>query len=139
MMNRFCRYIDKCFHFQELPPLFRGSRQKPHVPGAAVFASVFALFCCNRQSLNSLEKDLIRFPSRLRGLVGPQPPSIDTIGRVYALADSDGLRKALVQVHRRLKRNKASPTATTSSSPPWTAMSSSRAANAAASSAGSAP
>jgi hypothetical protein len=106
-MNRFCRYIDKCFHFHELLPLFTDSRKKPQIPSAAVFASVFALFACNRTSLNSLEKDLVHFPQRLRGLVGPHPPSIDTLGRVYALADSAGLRQVLLQVHYRLKRNKA--------------------------------
>ena len=107
MMGRFCRYVEKCFHFQQLLPLFTDTRQKPQRPGAAIFASVFALFVCNRTSLNSLEKDLVHLPSRLRGLVGPRPPSIDTLGRVYALADSDGLRQMLVQVHHRLKRNKA--------------------------------
>jgi hypothetical protein len=107
MMSRFCRYVDKCFHFQQLLPLFTDARTKPHVSSAAVFASVFALFACNRTSLNSLEKDLSHFPTRLRGLVGPRPPSIDTLGRVYALADSDSLRQILVQVHYRLKRNKA--------------------------------
>jgi hypothetical protein len=107
MMSRFCRYVDKCFRLGELLSLFTDSRRKPQIPGAAVFASVFALFACNRQSLNSLEKDLVRFPSRLRGVVGPRPPSIDTLGRVYALADSDGLRQMLAQVHHRLKRNKA--------------------------------
>jgi hypothetical protein len=106
MMSRFCRYIDKCFHFHELLPLFTDSRKKPQIPSAAVFASVFALFACNRTSLNSLEKDLIHFPERLRGLVGPQPPSIDTIGRVYSLASSASLRQMLVPVHYRLKRNK---------------------------------
>jgi Transposase DDE domain len=107
MMSRFCRYIGKCFRFHELLPLFSDTRQQPHVPSASVFASVLALFACNRTSLNSLEKDLRHFPSRLRGLVGPQPPSIDTIGRVYALADSGGLRQILARVHHRLKRNKA--------------------------------
>src|SRR4051812_45973066 len=107
MMSRFCRYIDKCFRFRELLPLFTDSRQKPQLPGAAVFASVFALFASNRTSLNSLEKDLLHFPSRLRGLVSPRPPSIDTIGRVYSLADSSGPRQILAQVNRRLKRNKA--------------------------------
>ena len=107
MMSRFCRYLDKCFHFQELLPLFTDSRKKPQVPAAAVFASALALFACNRTSLNSLEKDLVRFPSRLGGLVGPRPPSIDTIGRVYSLADSDSLRQMLLRVHYRLKRNKA--------------------------------
>ena len=107
MMSRFCRYLDKCFHFQELLPLFTDSRKKPQVPAAAVFASALALFACNRTSLNSLEKDLIHFPARLRGVVGPRPPSIDTIGRVYSLADSDSLRQMLLRVHYRLKRNKA--------------------------------
>jgi hypothetical protein len=107
MMNRFCRYIEKCFHFHQLLPLFTDSRKKPQIPSGSVFASVFALFACNRTSLNSLEKDLIHFPQRLRGLVGPRPPSIDTLGRVYALADSDSLRQILLQVHHRLKRNKA--------------------------------
>jgi hypothetical protein len=107
MMSRFCRYIDKCFHFRELLSLFTDSRRKPQIPGVAIFASVFALFAGNRTSLNSLEKDLIHFPQRLRGLVGPHSPSIDTLGRVYALADSDGLRQMLVTVHHTLKRNKA--------------------------------
>lgn len=107
MMNRFCRYVEKCFHFRDLFPLFTDSRKQPQVPAGTVFASVFALFACNRTSLNSLEKDLVHFPSRLRGLVGPRPPSIDTIGRVYSLADSDGLRQILAAVHHRLKRNKA--------------------------------
>jgi hypothetical protein len=107
MMSRFCRYVDKCFDFQQLLPLFTDARKKPQLPSASVFASVFALFACNRTSLNSLEKDLVHLPERLRGLVGPRPPSIDTLGRVYALADSDSLRKILVQIHHRLKRNKA--------------------------------
>jgi hypothetical protein len=106
-MSRFCRYVDKCFHFQELLPLFTAARKKPQLPSAAVFASVFALFACNRTSRNSLEKDLVHFPARLRGVVGPRPPSIDTLGRVYALADSDSLRQILVQVHHRLQRNQA--------------------------------
>jgi hypothetical protein len=103
MMSRFCRYVEKCFHLQQWLPLLSDSRQKPQLPSAAVFA----LFACNRTSLHSLEKDLRRLPSRLRGLVGPRPPSIDTLGRVYGLLDSDGLRQVLVQVHHRLKRNKA--------------------------------
>jgi hypothetical protein len=88
-------------------PLISDSRKQPQIPSAAVFASAFALFACNRTSLNSLERDLFRLPQRLRGLVGPRPPSVDTLGRVYDLADSGGLRQMLVQVHHRLKRNKA--------------------------------
>jgi DDE family transposase len=107
MMTRFCRYVDKCFHFQELFPTLTDARPKPQISSAAVFASVFSLFASNRTSLNSLEKDLIHIPSRLRGVVGPRPPSIDTIGRVYAAMDSNPLRQMLAHVHHRLKRNKA--------------------------------
>lgn len=107
MMRRFCHYVEKCFHFQHWLPLLHDARKKPQLPSASIFASVFALFACNRTSLNSLEKDLIHFPARLRGVVGPRPPSIDTVGRVYALLDSDGLRQILALVHHRLKRNKA--------------------------------
>ncbi|HLJ95946.1 MAG TPA: transposase [Gemmataceae bacterium] len=107
MMSRFCRYVDKCFHLQELVATLRDARPQPQRSSAAVFASVFALFASNRTSLNSLEKDLVHLPSRLRGVVGPRPPSIDTLGRVYALLDSASLRQVLVHVHHRLKRNKA--------------------------------
>jgi Transposase DDE domain len=107
MMTRFCHYVDKCFHLQELLPTLTDSRRKPQVSSAAVFASVFALFATNRTSLNRLEKDLVHIPSRLRGVVGPRPPSVDTLGRVYALLHSASLRQVLVQVHHRRKRNKA--------------------------------
>jgi hypothetical protein len=107
MMTRFCRYLDKCFHFQELLPTLTDSRQQPQLSSATIFASVFALFATGRTSLHSLEKDLVHFPQRLRGVVGPRPPSSDTLGRVYALLDSASLRQLLVQIHYRLKRNKA--------------------------------
>ncbi len=107
MLSRFCRYVDKCFGFRDWLPLLSDARPRPHIPTAAVFASAFALFASNRTSLNSLEKDLLHFPARLRGLVGPRPPSTDTIGRVYSLLDSGGLRQVLARAHHRLKRNKA--------------------------------
>ncbi len=107
MMTRLCRYVDKCFHFQELLPTLTDRRQKPQLSSAAIFASAFALFATGRTSLNSLEKDLVHLPARLRGVVGPRPPSIDTLGRVYALLDSPPLRQMLVHIHHRLKRNKA--------------------------------
>jgi hypothetical protein len=90
-----------------LLPLFTDARRQPPLPSAAAFASAFALFACDRTSLHSLGKDRIHFPARLRGLVGPHPPRIETLGRVYDLANSDGLRRMLVAVHHRLKRNKA--------------------------------
>ena len=85
MMNRFCRYIDKCFHFQQLLPLFRDARQKsrtsPVRPSSPVSSRLFA---GNRTSLNSLEKDLVGLPQR-RAVwsASRHSGSIDTLGRVY--------------------------------------------------------
>ena len=56
--------------------------------------------------LHGLESDL-RIPAQLRGLVGPRPPSCDTIGRVYAGIDSQCLREMLRDIACQLKRNKA--------------------------------
>ena len=64
------------------------------------------MFATGRGALNGLEADR-RIPARLRGLVGPHPPSGDTIGRVYAGIDSQGLREMLRDIAYQLKRNKA--------------------------------
>jgi hypothetical protein len=74
--------VDQCFHFPHWLPLVSDSRQKPHLPSAAVLASVLALVAGKRTSRNSREKDRSHFPARRRGLVGPRSPSIATIGRV---------------------------------------------------------
>jgi hypothetical protein len=55
-----------------------------------------------------LEEDL-RVPGRLQGLVGDQPPSVDSIGRIYAQMDSQPPRQLLSDVAHQLKRNKALP------------------------------
>ena len=54
-----------------------------------------------------IEEPDLRMPTRLRGIVGSRLPSCDTIGRVYALLDSEPLRRMLRDVAFRLKRNKA--------------------------------
>ena len=64
------------------------------------------MFATGRRALHGLESDL-RIPARLRGLVGPRPPSCDTIGRVYAGIDSQCLREMLRDIACQLKRNKA--------------------------------
>ena len=87
-------------------PSLTDSRTRPQIPTAAVFAGGFTLFATRRGSLNGLEQDL-RFPARLRGLVGAEPPSVDSIGRIYALMDSQPLRRLLRDIVHRLKRNKA--------------------------------
>lgn len=110
MMARFCAYVDKIFPFRKQLRALRDAREQPMIPTAAVFLTAFVMFATHRRSLNALETDR-RIPARLRGLVGPQVPSMDTVGRVYAQMDSAPLRDALADVARQLRRNKALPSA----------------------------
>jgi len=105
-MARFCAYVEKVFHLGERFATLTDSRLRPRIPTAAAFASAFTLFATRRGSLNGLEPDL-RIPARLRGIVGAQIPSVDSIGRIYALMDSPPLRQLLCDVAHQLKRNKA--------------------------------
>jgi hypothetical protein len=107
MMARFCAYVDKVFHFSSLLKTLHEPRLIPIIPIGSIFTSALAMFATGRCSLHSLEKDLVRIPSRLRGVVGPQAPSSDTIGRVFAAMDPEPLRQMLRSVHHRLRRNKA--------------------------------
>lgn len=106
MMRRFCRYIDKVFHFGQQLLTLTDSRQKPVIPTRAVFASVLAMFATRRQSLNQFEKE-IRLSSRLRGIVGPRLPSVDSIGRVFCRMDPEPLEQLLSAINHQVGRNKA--------------------------------
>ena len=106
MMARFCAYAEKVFRLSERFPTLTDSRARPRIQTAAAFAGAFTLFATRRGSLNGLEQDL-RIPARLQGLVGAGPPSVDSIGRIYALMGSRPLRRFLRDVAHRLKRNKA--------------------------------
>jgi hypothetical protein len=106
VMARFCAYVEKVFRLGERFPSLTDSRVRPRIKTAAAFAGAFTLFATRRGSLNGLEQDL-RVPARLRGIVGAPPPSIDSIGRIYALMDSPPLRQLLGDIAHRLKRNKA--------------------------------
>ena len=108
MMARFCRYADKVFQFGQEIQALSDARQRPRISTAAIFASAWTLFATARGSLNRLEKE-VRIPARLQGLVGPQPPSADTIVRVYALWDSQQPRQMLCTINHQVRRNKAAP------------------------------
>jgi hypothetical protein len=105
-MARFCAYVEKVFGLGRQLGQLTDKRTAPQIPTAAAFASVFTLFATRRGSLNGLEQDL-RIPARLRGIVGARVPSVDSIGRIYALMDSPPLRQILCDIAHRLKRNKA--------------------------------
>lgn len=106
MMTRFSAYVEKVFSLGSRMAPLRDARLRPVIPTTGVFASAFVMFATGRGALNAMEPDL-RTPKRLRGLVGPRLPSCDTIGRVYAGIDSEGLREMLRGIAHQLKRNKA--------------------------------
>jgi hypothetical protein len=107
MMARFCAYVDKVFNWGSLLEKLHEPRKIPLIPIGSIFTSALAMFTTGRCSLHSMEKDLVRIPSRLRGVVGPQAPSSDTLGRVFAAMDPEPLRQMLRSVQHRLRRNKA--------------------------------
>jgi hypothetical protein len=82
-------------------------RRQPRVPTAVVFKSVTVLFWARMGSLNALELTARSrfFPHWL----GQSVCSADTIGRVNALMDAEGLRRGIHHIYDRLKRNKALP------------------------------
>src|SRR5271165_6190361 len=106
VMARFCAYVEKIFGLGSQLGRLTDTRIYPHIPTAAAFAGVFTLFATRRGSLNGLEQD-VRVPARLRGIVGPDVPSVDSIGRIYALMDSQPLRRFLCDIAHQFKRNKA--------------------------------
>lgn len=105
-MRRFCAYSEKVFGLSDHLGRLTDRRIRPQIPTAAAFACGFTLFATRRGSLNALEEDL-RVPGRLQGLLGDQPPSVDSVGRIYAQMDSQPLRQILSDVAHQLKRNKA--------------------------------
>lgn len=105
MLGRFLCYAEKIFRFRQLLATLQEPRQAPRIPLRSIFGAAFLMFACNRVSLNAFEPSL-RHPRRLRGLLGPRPPSVDTIGRVYRQMDPEPLRQMLSHIAHRLKRNK---------------------------------
>jgi hypothetical protein len=105
-MRRFCAYVEKVFGLSDHLGRLTDSRKRPQIPTAAAFACGLTLFATRRGSLHALEEDL-RVPGRLQGLVGQQPPSVDSVGRIYARMDSQPLRQILSDSAHQLKRNKA--------------------------------
>ena len=67
--------------------------------------SVLVLYWARLGSLNALEA--VRGASFWKRWLGRAPGSADTVGRVHAALENEGLRRGLQQVYRRLKRNKA--------------------------------
>ena len=105
MMLRFCRYVEKVFDFGQRVKTIRDSRQRPRIPTAAIWLSVFWMFAIRRGSLNAIESEFHQ-ARRWERLIGAHKPSSDRMGDVFCLIPSDQLRAMLSGVNHQLGRNK---------------------------------
>ena len=105
MMSRFCRYVEKVFDFGQRVKVMQDSRQKPRIPTAAIWLSVFLMFVTRRGSLNAMESQRYR-SKRLECLIGSHQPSADRMGDVFCLIASEQLRSMLSGINHQLGRNK---------------------------------
>jgi hypothetical protein len=85
----------------------RDNRPQPRHSTVAVVKSSTALFWARLGSLNAW--GLLAQAGFWKKWLHQSPPSPDTMGRVHAGLEAEGLRHALHHVYDRLKRNKALP------------------------------
>lgn len=85
----------------------RDRRQRPRRSTAAAVKSATVLFWARLGSLNAWEQ--LNHTSVFKTWLAEKPASADTLGRVHAGLEADGLRAGLRHVYDCLKRNKALP------------------------------
>jgi len=108
ILRRLLAYSEKVFQLSQT--VIAGvvdRRPQPRIPTACVVKSVAVLFWAQMGSLNALE--LTAHSGFFRRWLGQSVCSADSIGRVNALMDAEGLRRGIHHVYERLKRNKALP------------------------------
>ncbi|MGB2626285.1 MAG: transposase [Candidatus Acidiferrum sp.] len=108
VLRRLITYSGKIFHFsRDVLTHLSDQRRKPRISTAAVVKSSLVLFWARLGSINAWEQvGRARF---WRNWLEEPAFSADTLGRVHALLDADGLRQGIHEVYQRLKRNKALP------------------------------
>jgi hypothetical protein len=108
VLRRLTAYSEKIFHFsRDVISQLSDRRPEPRISTAAVVKSAMVLFWARMGSINAWEQvGKARF---WRSWLGESAFSADTLGRVHALLDAEGLRQGIHQVYERLKRNKALP------------------------------
>lgn len=108
ILRRLIAYSEKLFRFSETVVTGVVDRRlQPRIPTAVIVKSVTVLFWARLGSLNALE--LTARSSLFHHWLGQSLCSADTIGRVNALMDAEGLRRGIHHIYDRLKRNKALP------------------------------
>ena len=108
ILRRLLAYAEKVFQFSgTIVAGVVDRRRQPRIPTSAVLQSVAALFWARLGSLHALE--LTAHSRFFRGWLGQSVCSADSVGRVTALMDADGLRQGIHHLYAQLKRNKALP------------------------------
>lgn len=108
ILRRLIAYAEKVFQLSDT--VVAGvvdRRPQPRIPVSHVVKSIAVLFWTRMGSLNALE--LAAHSSFFRRWLGQPVCSADSVGRVTALMDAEGLRRSLHHIYDRLKRNKALP------------------------------
>jgi len=102
----FASYLNKVFRFRDALPTLQDARLTPEIPPQAVFLAAFYSFVFRLRSFQQLEADLAQ--RCFRNWIGA-PRSFDDDTLRYSLAGFalEPLEQMLVEVNRRLKRNKA--------------------------------
>jgi hypothetical protein len=108
VLRRLLAYAEKIFRLsRDIVPLVSDRREKPRISTAAVVKSSLVLFWARMGSINAWEQvGRARF---WQCWLEEPTFSADTLGRVHALLDAQGLRQGIHDVYQRLKRNKALP------------------------------
>jgi hypothetical protein len=108
ILRRLITYAEKIFQFSgTIVAGVMDRRLEPRIPASVVVHSIAALFWARMGSLNALE--LAAHSSFFRRWLGHPVCSADSVGRVTALMEAEGLRRGIHRIYDRLKRNKALP------------------------------
>jgi hypothetical protein len=108
ILRRLIAYSEKIFQLsKDIVIQVSDRREKPRISAAAVVKSSLVLFWARLGSINAWEQ-VGRARFWQRWLEEPSF-SADTLGRVHAVFDANGLRQGIHDVYERLKRNKALP------------------------------
>jgi hypothetical protein len=108
VLRRLIAYSEKIFQLsKDIVTLVSDRREKPRISTAAVVKSSLVLFWARMGSINAWEQvGRARF---WQCWLEEPTFSADTLGRVHALLNANGLRQGIHDVYERLKRNKALP------------------------------
>ncbi len=102
----FATYLNKVFRFRDALPTLQDARLAPEISPQAVFLAAFYGFVFRLRSFQELEADLAQ-PYFRRWIEAPRSFDDDTLRYSLSGFALQPLEEMLVDVNRRLKRNKA--------------------------------